>query len=120
MSDILVNSAALSARSTVETFTPESFDEVVHTNLRAPLLLAQAALPDLTAGQLDPAWFQGRRRIGVTAGASAPEVLVDQLLAALKGMGAGAVRTLDGVTEDVVFPMPKGLSRATPRPEPAT
>jgi NAD(P)-dependent dehydrogenase (short-subunit alcohol dehydrogenase family) len=47
--DILVNSAALSARSTVETFTPESFDEVVHTNLRAPLLLAQAALPDLTA-----------------------------------------------------------------------
>ena len=47
--DILVNSAATSARSTVETFTPESFDEVVHTNLRAPLLLAQAALPDLVA-----------------------------------------------------------------------
>jgi NAD(P)-dependent dehydrogenase (short-subunit alcohol dehydrogenase family) len=47
--DILVNSAALSARSTLETFTPESFDEVVHTNLRAPLLLAQAALPDLIA-----------------------------------------------------------------------
>lgn len=45
--DVLVNSAATSARSTVETFTPESFDEVVHTNLRAPLLLAQAALPDL-------------------------------------------------------------------------
>jgi 4-hydroxy-3-methylbut-2-en-1-yl diphosphate reductase len=73
-----------------------------------------------TAEQLDPAWFQGRRRIGVTAGASAPEVLVDELLAALKGMGAGNVRTLDGVTEDVVFPMPKGLSRATLRPEPAT
>jgi 4-hydroxy-3-methylbut-2-enyl diphosphate reductase len=73
-----------------------------------------------TAEQLDPAWFQGRRRIGVTAGASAPEVLVDELLAALKKMGAGSVRTLDGVTEDVVFPMPKGLSRATPRPEPAT
>jgi 4-hydroxy-3-methylbut-2-enyl diphosphate reductase len=73
-----------------------------------------------TAEQLDPAWFQGRRRIGVTAGASAPEVLVDELLAALKTMGAGSVRTLDGVTEDVVFPMPKGLSRATPRPEPAT
>ena len=46
--DILVNSAA-TRRSTVETFTPESFDEVVHTNLRAPLLLAQAALPDLVA-----------------------------------------------------------------------
>ena len=73
-----------------------------------------------TAEQLDPAWFQERRRIGVTAGASAPEVLVDELLAALKTIGAGSVRTLDGVTEDVVFPMPKGLSRATPRPEPAT
>jgi 4-hydroxy-3-methylbut-2-enyl diphosphate reductase len=73
-----------------------------------------------TAEQLDPAWFKGRRRIGVTAGASAPEVLVDQLLAALKAMGAGSVRTLDGVTEDVVFPMPKGLGRATPRTEPAT
>ena len=73
-----------------------------------------------TAEQLDPAWFQGRRRIGVTAGASAPEVIVDELLAALKKMGAGSVRTLDGVTEDVVFPMPKGLSRATPRPGPAT
>ncbi len=73
-----------------------------------------------TAEQLDPAWFQDRRRVGVTAGASAPEVLVDELLAALKNMGAGSVRTLDGVTEDVVFPMPKGLSRAAPRPEPAT
>jgi 4-hydroxy-3-methylbut-2-enyl diphosphate reductase len=65
-----------------------------------------------TAAQLDPAWFEGRRRVGVTAGASAPEVLVDELLAALKALGAGSVRTLDGVSEDVVFPMPKGLSRA--------
>jgi len=66
-----------------------------------------------TAAQLDPAWFQGRRRVGVTAGASAPEVLVDELLAALKAMGANTVRALEGVTEDVVFPMPKGLSRVT-------
>jgi 4-hydroxy-3-methylbut-2-enyl diphosphate reductase len=65
-----------------------------------------------TAAQLDPAWFEGRRRVGVTAGASAPEVLVDELLAALKSMGAGSVRVLDGVSEDVVFPMPKGLGRA--------
>jgi len=64
-----------------------------------------------TAAQLDPAWFEGRRRIGVTAGASAPEVLVTELLTALKAMGAGSVRALEGVTEDVVFPMPKGLSR---------
>ena len=64
-----------------------------------------------TAAQLDPVWFEGRRRIGVTAGASAPEVLVEELLTALKSMGAGSVRALEGVTEDVVFPMPKGLSR---------
>jgi 4-hydroxy-3-methylbut-2-enyl diphosphate reductase len=64
-----------------------------------------------TAAQLDPAWFRDRRRVGVTAGASAPEVLVDELLAALKAMGASSVRALEGVTEDVVFPMPKGLSR---------
>ena len=66
-----------------------------------------------TAAQLDPVWFEGRRRIGVTAGASAPEVLVEELLTALKAMGAGSVRALEGVTEDVVFPMPKGLSRVT-------
>jgi 4-hydroxy-3-methylbut-2-enyl diphosphate reductase len=64
-----------------------------------------------TAAQLDPVWFEGRRRVGVTAGASAPEVLVEELLTALKAMGAGSVRALEGVTEDVVFPMPKGLSR---------
>ncbi|HQR19479.1 MAG TPA: 4-hydroxy-3-methylbut-2-enyl diphosphate reductase [Burkholderiaceae bacterium] len=64
-----------------------------------------------TAAQLDPAWFEGRSRVGVTAGASAPEVLIDDLLAALKRMGAGSVRALDGVREDVVFPMPKGLGK---------
>jgi 4-hydroxy-3-methylbut-2-enyl diphosphate reductase len=64
-----------------------------------------------SAAQLDPAWFAGRRRIGVTAGASAPEVLVDELLTALKAMGAGSVRPLEGVREEVVFPMPKGLGR---------
>lgn len=65
-----------------------------------------------SAAQLQPAWFAGARRIGVTAGASAPEVLVEQVLQALKALGAGSVRTLDGVTEDVVFPLPKGLNRA--------
>ena len=64
-----------------------------------------------TAAQLDPSWFEGRSRVGVTAGASAPEVLIDDLLAALKRMGAGSVRALDGVREDVVFPMPKGLGK---------
>ena len=66
-----------------------------------------------SASQLDPAWFVGRQRIGVTAGASAPEVLVDELLAALKRLGAASVRKLQGVHEDVVFPMPKGLGHVT-------
>jgi len=62
---------------------------------------------------LDPAWIEGRARIGVTAGASAPELLVGSLLDRLRALGAGSVRVLDGVRESVVFPMPKGLGRAT-------
>jgi 4-hydroxy-3-methylbut-2-enyl diphosphate reductase len=64
-----------------------------------------------SAAELDPTWLQGHRRVGVTAGASAPEVLVNEVLAALKQHGAGSVRVLDGVSEDVVFPMPRGLGR---------
>jgi 4-hydroxy-3-methylbut-2-enyl diphosphate reductase len=65
-----------------------------------------------TADDLDPAWLDGRARVGVTAGASAPELLVQQLLERLKTLGARSVRPLDGVRESVVFPMPKGLGRA--------
>ena len=65
-----------------------------------------------SADQLDPAWLVGRRRIGVTAGASAPEVLVSALIAKLKQLGAASVRPLDGVQEKVVFPLPKGLNQA--------
>jgi len=49
-------------------------------------------------------------RIGVTAGASAPEVLVQIVIDRLRECGAKSVRTLDGVTERVIFPLPKGLS----------
>jgi 4-hydroxy-3-methylbut-2-enyl diphosphate reductase len=62
-----------------------------------------------TAAELDPAWLVGRPRVGVTAGASAPEVLVEAVLARLKDFGAKSVRQLEGVEEHVVFPMPKGL-----------
>jgi 4-hydroxy-3-methylbut-2-enyl diphosphate reductase len=61
------------------------------------------------ADQLDPAWIAGARRVGVTAGASAPEVLVQEVIARLKALGAASVRQLAGVEEHVVFPMPKGL-----------
>ncbi len=62
------------------------------------------------ASQIDPLWVEGKMRIGVTAGASAPEILVQAVIDRLKEMGARSVRSLDGVEESVVFPMPKGLS----------
>jgi 4-hydroxy-3-methylbut-2-enyl diphosphate reductase len=61
------------------------------------------------AQQIDPAWLEGASRIGVTAGASAPEVLVQAVIDRLKEYGAKSVRTLDGAHESVTFPMPKGL-----------
>ena len=61
------------------------------------------------ADAIDPAWLEGKRRIGVTAGASAPEVLVEAVVVRLRELGAGSVRTLEGVPEKVVFPLPKAL-----------
>ena len=65
-----------------------------------------------SAAELDPAWLAGKRRIGVTAGASAPEVLVEQLIVRLRELGAATVRALPGVEEHMTFPLPKGLARA--------
>jgi 4-hydroxy-3-methylbut-2-enyl diphosphate reductase len=64
-----------------------------------------------TAEHLEPEWVKGRERVGITAGASAPEVLVEALIARLKELGARSVRPLGGVKEHVVFPMPKGLGK---------
>ena len=64
-----------------------------------------------SAAQLDPELLAGRRRIGITAGASAPEVLVESLIARLKELGVKSVRALPGIEEHVAFPLPKGLSR---------
>ncbi|HVK31408.1 MAG TPA: 4-hydroxy-3-methylbut-2-enyl diphosphate reductase [Burkholderiaceae bacterium] len=61
------------------------------------------------AEALRPEWFQDAARVGLTAGASAPDVLVQQVIARLKELGALAVRKLDGVAETVHFPLPKGL-----------
>jgi len=54
-------------------------------------------------------WFEGRARVGLTAGASAPDVLVQAVIARLRELGAVAVRTLPGVQETMKFPLPKGL-----------
>ncbi|HVQ32726.1 MAG TPA: 4-hydroxy-3-methylbut-2-enyl diphosphate reductase [Lysobacter sp.] len=61
------------------------------------------------ASEIDPAWVQGRRHVGVTAGASAPDVLVRGVIARLRELGAGGVRELDGKPEDMVFALPKEL-----------
>ena len=62
-----------------------------------------------SADELDAERVRGRLRIGVTAGASAPEVLVEQLVGRLRELGAGEVQRLDGLEEHVRFPLPKGL-----------
>jgi 4-hydroxy-3-methylbut-2-enyl diphosphate reductase len=62
------------------------------------------------AGELRPEWVAGRKRIGVTAGASAPEILVEAVIARLKELGARRVTSLPGIEEDVVFSLPRALT----------
>ena len=64
------------------------------------------------AAELDPSWIRGVRRVGVTAGASAPEVLVREVIDRLRSLGAGSVVELDGRVESVTFALPAEL-RAT-------
>ncbi|MBT2766342.1 4-hydroxy-3-methylbut-2-enyl diphosphate reductase [Stenotrophomonas sp. ISL-67] len=61
------------------------------------------------ADEIDPAWVLGKQHIGLTAGASAPQVLVDGVIARLKELGAGSVGELDGEPESMVFALPKEL-----------
>jgi len=62
-----------------------------------------------SAADLQEAWFDGTHKVGLTAGASAPDVLVQDVIARLRALGAVSVRTLDGIQETIKFPMPKGL-----------
>lgn len=59
---------------------------------------------------IDVKWLNGRSRVGISAGASAPEVLVAAVISRLKELGAVSVRTMPGLEENVAFPLPKGLS----------
>ena len=61
------------------------------------------------ASGLQPEWFAGKARVGISAGASAPESLVQGVVARLREMGAGSVTELQGIRENVVFPLPKAL-----------
>jgi len=76
------------------------------------------------AADLQPAWFEGRRRVGLTAGASAPDILVQQVIARLRELGVASVQRLPGVREEVHFPLPLGLgdrsmAELEPAPPPA-
>ena len=64
---------------------------------------------------VDPRWLEGRKRIGVTAGASAPESLVQELVEGLRGLGARGVKALEGIEEHVSFPLPRGLGGSSPQ-----
>jgi len=76
----------------------------VAENLGVPAYLVD------TAAQIDPAWLAGKQAIGLTAGASAPEVLVAEVVARLQALGGSAVRTLAGAEEGVNFPLPRELT----------
>ncbi|RFO98130.1 4-hydroxy-3-methylbut-2-enyl diphosphate reductase [Rhodoferax lacus] len=62
-----------------------------------------------SAEELQAEWFDGSLRVGLTAGASAPEILVKAVIDRLKALGAVSVRKMDGIEETVKFPLPKGL-----------
>jgi 4-hydroxy-3-methylbut-2-en-1-yl diphosphate reductase len=61
------------------------------------------------AGELKPEWLEGRARVGLTAGASAPEVLVREVIERIRSFGAVTVQRMNGIEETVKFPLPKGL-----------
>jgi 4-hydroxy-3-methylbut-2-en-1-yl diphosphate reductase len=71
-----------------------------------------------SADELQADWFEGKRRVGLTAGASAPEILVREVIERIKALGAISVRTMDGLTETIKFPLPKGLKMDGEDPAP--
>lgn len=81
----------------------------VAQNLGVPAYLVDRA------EQMDPSWFSGKTSIGITAGASAPELLVKQVIARLKAWGVGSVLQLPGVQETTNFPLPRDLADVEPQ-----
>ena len=76
----------------------------VARNMNIPAYLVDNAC------ELQAEWLSGKLRVGISAGASAPEVLVQDVIARLQELGAVSVRELDGISENVVFPIPKALA----------
>jgi 4-hydroxy-3-methylbut-2-enyl diphosphate reductase len=77
----------------------------VAQNLNVPAYLVD------DASDIQSAWLQGKQHIGLTAGASAPEVLVKNVIARLAELGVNTVTEMDGIRENVIFPLPKALAR---------
>ncbi|MBW8364967.1 MAG: 4-hydroxy-3-methylbut-2-enyl diphosphate reductase [Rhizobium sp.] len=75
----------------------------VAENLGVPAYLVDGA------ADIDPAWVEGKQRVGISAGASAPEILVEAVIDRLKKLGATEVAPLQGLQEKVNFPLPKEL-----------
>jgi 4-hydroxy-3-methylbut-2-enyl diphosphate reductase len=69
-----------------------------------------------SAEEIQAQWFAGRLRVGLTAGASAPEILVNQVMQRVKALGAVSVRKMKGIEETIKFPLPKGLKLGEPQP----
>ena len=69
-----------------------------------------------SAEEIQAQWFEGRQRVGLTAGASAPEILVNQVMERVKALGAVSVRKMKGIEETVKFPLPKGLKLGEHQP----
>ena len=65
-----------------------------------------------SAEEIDPKWLEGKNAVGVTAGASAPEILVSQVVERLKGWGGKTVSEVPGIKEEVVFSLPRELVKA--------
>jgi 4-hydroxy-3-methylbut-2-en-1-yl diphosphate reductase len=82
----------------------------VAANVRVPAYLVN------DADELLPEWFTGKTRVGITAGASAPEVLVQGVIARLEQFGGTKVSELQGIMENVVFPLPKSLNPTAVKP----
>lgn len=78
--------------------------EVAH-NRNVPAFLID------NASELNPDWLQGKQHVGISAGASAPEVLVQEVIKRLKQLGAISVREVEGISENVSFPLPKALTK---------
>ena len=76
----------------------------VARNMNVPAYLVD------NASELQAEWLSGKLHIGITAGASAPEVLVQEVIARLRQLGAARVHELHGISENVVFPLPKALN----------